>query len=75
MVVLLPSFLRAKFMRFLVVNIVLGGFYPPPLYFPEHITYILQHDPSDSGDSVDVMLGVVFEVNAGHEVQVFEGSV
>ena len=48
---------------------------PPLLNHPKHITHILNHDPGDVGDGVDVVLGVVGEAGAGHEVEVFEDGV
>jgi hypothetical protein len=45
---------------------------PALLNHPKHIAYILDHDPGDVGDGVDVVLGIVRQAGAGHEVQVFE---
>ena len=45
---------------------------PTLLNHPKHITHILDHDPSNIGDGVDVVLGVVRQAGAGHEVEVFE---
>lgn len=50
-------------------------FKPPLLNHPEHITHILHHNPGDVGHGVDVMLGMVGEADAGHEVEVFEDGV
>jgi len=44
----------------------------PLLNHPKHIAHILDHDPGDVGDGVDVVLGIVRQAGAGHEVQVFE---
>ena len=49
-----------------------GGIKPTLLNHPKHIAHILDHDPGDVGDGVDVVFGVVGEAGAGHEVQVFE---
>ena len=45
---------------------------PPLLNHPKHIAHILDHDPGDVGDGVDVVFGVVGEAGAGHEVEVLE---
>ena len=45
---------------------------PTLLNHPKYITHILNHDPGDVGDGVDVVFGVVGEAGAGHEVEVFE---
>ena len=45
---------------------------PTLLNHPKHIAYILDHDPGDVGDGVDVVFSVVGEAGAGHEVEVFE---
>ena len=42
------------------------------LNHPKHIAHILDHDPGDVGDGVDVVFGVIGEAGAGHEVEVFE---
>jgi len=48
-------------------------FIKPTLFnHPKHIAHILDHDPGDVGDGVDVILGVVGEAGAGHEVEVLE---
>jgi len=41
---------------------------PTLLNHPKHIAHILDHDPGDVGDGVDVVFGVVGEAGAGHEV-------
>ena len=42
---------------------------------PRHIAHILDHNPGDVGDGVDVVLGVVRQAGAGHKVEVFENGV
>ena len=41
---------------------------PTLLNHSKHIMYILNHDPGNVGDGVDVVLGVVRQAGAGHEV-------
>ena len=48
---------------------------PTLLNHPKHIAYILDQDPGDVGDGVDVVLGVVRQAGAGHKVEVFENGV
>jgi len=45
---------------------------PTLLNHPKHIAHILDQDPGDVGDGVDVVFGVVGEAGAGHEVEVLE---
>jgi hypothetical protein len=45
---------------------------PTLLNHPKNIAHILDHDPGDVGDGVDVVFGVVGEAGAGHEVEVLE---
>lgn len=45
------------------------------LNHPKHITHILNQDSGDGGDGVDVVFGVVGEVDAGHEIEVFEDCI
>lgn len=45
------------------------------LYHSKHIAHILDHDPGDVGDGIDVVICVVGEAGAGHEVQVLEDGV
>jgi len=52
----------------------LGCIKPSLLNHPKHITHILDHDPGDVADGVDVIFGVVGEAGAGHKVEVFEDS-
>ena len=47
----------------------------PLLNHPKHITHILNQDPGDRGDGIDVLFGVIGEVDAGHEVQIFEDCI
>ena len=56
-------------------SLPLGRIEPTLLNHPKHIAYVLDHDPGDVGDSVDVVLGVVGKAGASHEVQVFEDGV
>lgn len=37
--------------------------------YPKHISNVLDHDPGNVSDGVDVVLGVVRQADAGHEVQ------
>ena len=48
---------------------------PTLLNHPKNIAHILNHNPGDVGDGVDVVFGVVGEAGAGHEVEVFEDGV
>ena len=41
----------------------------------KHITHVLSQDSGNGGDRVDVMFGVVGEVDAGHEVEIFEDCI
>ena len=41
----------------------------------KHIRHILDHDPGGIGDGVDIVLGIVRYVGAGHQVQVGECGV
>lgn len=53
-----------------------GGASKPTLFnYPKHVTDILHHDPGDGGDGIDVVFAVVGEMDAGHEVKVFEDGV
>jgi len=45
---------------------------PTLLNHPKHIAHILDHDPRNVGDGVDVVFCVVGEAGARHEVEVFE---
>jgi hypothetical protein len=45
------------------------------LNHPKHIPYILEQNPGDVGDGVDVVFGVVGQAGAGHEVDVLEDGV
>lgn len=56
-------------------SLPLGRIKPTLLNHPKHIRNILDHDPSNVGDGVDVVLGVVGEAGAGHQVEVFEDGV
>lgn len=47
----------------------------PLLYHPQHISHILHHDPGDGGDGTDVVFSMIGEVDAGHEVQIFEDCI
>ena len=53
-------------------SLILMRIESPLLNYPKHIAHILDHDPGDVGDGVDVVLGVVGEAGAGHEVEVLE---
>jgi hypothetical protein len=61
----------------LPVNRLLSFRYVKPtlLNHPKHISDILNKDPSDIGNGVDVVLGVVRQAGAGHQIQVFEDGI
>lgn len=48
---------------------------PTLLNNTKHITHILHQDPGDGVYGVDVLFGVVGEVDAGHEVEIFEDRI
>ena len=56
-------------------SLAFGRIKPTLLNHPKHIAHILNHNPGDVGDGVDVVFGVVGEAGAGHEVEVFEDGV
>jgi len=45
-----------------------GSIKSPLLHHPKHVTHILHHDPGDRADSVDVVFGMIGEVDACHEI-------
>lgn len=42
---------------------------------PKHIGDVLHHNPRNVGNGVDVVLGVVGQAGAGHQVEVLEDGV
>lgn len=50
----------------LVIRSLAGGSKPPLLNHPKHIAHVLEQNPGDVGDGVDVVFGVVGKVGAAH---------
>ena len=48
---------------------------PSLLYNSKYIPHILNQDPGDGANGVDVMFGVIGEMDAGHQIQVFQNSI
>jgi hypothetical protein len=45
------------------------------LYNSKHITHVLNHYSGDGGDGVDIVFGVVGEMDASHQIQEFKNSI
>ena len=56
-------------------SLTFGGIKPPLLNHPKNITHVLEQNPGDVGDGVDVVFGVVGEAGAAHELEVGEDGV
>jgi len=55
--------------------LLLRRFKPPLLDHSKHIPHILQQNPRNVGDGVDIVFGVIGEAGAVHEVEVLQDGV
>jgi len=67
--------INAGFFWIEIRSLVFGDIKPTLLNHPKHIAHILNQNPGDVGDGVDVVFCVIREASAGHEVEVFEDGV
>ena len=49
-------------------NVLTKNIKPSLFYDSKHITYVLHHESGDGGNGVYVVLGMVGEADAGHQI-------